>query len=76
MDQAEAIRQMKENPELVIKSLAAEVVRLNKLCKENGIDPMPPGTQPGATMSVEPKIQVFSNHEDAEKAMKESQNTS
>lgn len=61
---------MKENPELVIKSLAAEVVRLTKLCNANGIDPTPPTNNPGATMSVKAKVQVFSTKEEADEHLK------
>lgn len=58
------------SPEELIKALAKEVGRLQKLCKANGIDPKPPNKGPGASISVEAKVTVFKTKEEAEEYQK------
>lgn len=55
--------------EQIIEKLAEEVRRLQKLCKDNGIDPTPPlGIKMG--IGVTAQVTVFKTKEEAEEYQK------
>lgn len=55
----------------LIEIMGKEIGRLQKLCKDNGIDPTPPQPKgPTAAIKLEPKITVFKSKEEAEEALK------
>ncbi len=71
-----AEKMINENPKQMIELMAKEIVRLHKLCKDNNIDPLPPGATPGASLSVTPKITVFPTKEEADEALDAAKKTS
>lgn len=58
------------NAKEMIEKLVKEITRLQKLCRNNGIDPRPPHRGNNATMSVKTDIQVFKTKEEAEEYQK------
>jgi hypothetical protein len=60
------------NPKELIEKLAKEIGRLQKLCRDNGIDPTPP-TGMIQSINVTAKVQVFKTKEESEAALADSQ---
>ncbi len=54
----------------LIEKMAAEIGRLQRLCKDNGIDYIPSGLKPGANMSVTANVTVFKTKKEAEEYQK------
>ncbi len=54
----------------LIEKMATEIGRLQKLCKDNGIDYIPSGLKPGANMAVTAKVTVFNTKKEAEEYQK------
>ena len=54
----------------LIEKMAAEIGRLQKLCKANGIDYIPHGLKPAANMAVTANVTVFKTKKEAEEYQK------
>ena len=62
-----------KNPEQLINNMGNEIMRLQKLCRDNKIDPTPPKPMsPGASLKTDVKITVFKTKEEADEAMEKS----
>ena len=62
---------MKLTAQELFEKMAKEIGRLQKLCKDHGIDPTPP-VGPKQTMRVSASVQVFNTQKEAKEALKNS----